>query len=462
VTFGRLSLSGVERLLVPIFAVVAALVVAREAVLAPKNAVGLGLGLVLVAVSVWRLVAGVAIFTVLTFPAHLPGSLDAGQTLAKPLGVVLVISWLLALSDGRARIPLLFRDEPFLSVVVIAFTVWAAASVIWARDSGVAIGDGSRLIQVVLLMVVSYSAVRTTEDLNILSWSFLIGAALTASYSLITGSYGHGGRLSGIFDPNFFAAELVGAVLLAGFMLTIPRGTWPRMLLFAFLGVYAVAFVLTESRGGLIGLGAGFAGAIVFGGPVRARVTASVLVVSAVAVVYYAQIAPDHIRARITDISTQSSAGRTDQWQIALKMASDRPLSGVGIGNFKVAEAGYTTRNINLVRSDFALGTLGYQQETHNTYLNLLSELGVIGLFLFIAVLALVFAATLRGVRGMRHIGDVRGELLARGLIGGTIGTLVAYIFLSAQYEKQLWLLFGLLAAIGTLGRRRAEIEAQS
>jgi exopolysaccharide production protein ExoQ len=461
VTSGGLSLPGVHRLLPSFVLVAAALVIAREAVLAPKIAIGLAVGLIVVVVATWRLVAGVAVFTVLTFPAHLPGALGAGQTLAKPLGVVLVISWLLALTNRRARIPLLFRDEPLLSVVVIAFTVWAAASVIWASDSSVAVSNASRLVQVVILMVVSYSAVRTTRDLNILSWSFLVGAAATASYSLASGSYAHGGRLSGLFDPNFFAAELVGAILLAGFMLATTRRTWPRILLLGFLGVYAVAFVLTESRGGLIALGAGFGAAVLFGGPVRARVVASVLIVSAVAVVYYTQVAPSQLRQRITDISTQSSAGRTDEWQIALQIARDRPVLGVGIGNFKVVEAGYTTRNIDLARADFALGTLGYQQETHNTYLNLLSEIGVVGLSLFMALVALVFAVAARGVRQLSRVGDLKGELLARGLISGTIGTLAAYIFLSAQYEKQLWLLFGLLAAAGNIGRQEVKDRAQ-
>ena len=44
-------------------------------------------------------------------------------------------------------------------------------------------------------------------------------------------------------------------------------------------------------------------------------------------------------------------------------------------------------------------------------------------------------------------------DLVARGLVAGTIGLLVAYIFLSGEYEKQLWLLLGLLATIPTVAR---------
>jgi O-antigen ligase len=451
VTPGRLSLPGVERLL-PLVALIVSLAIAGESVLAPKIAVGLSLGLLLVGIALWRLVAGVAIFTVLTFPEHLPGSLGAGLTLAKPVGVVLVVSWLLALAKDRQRIPFLFRDQPLLLACLLAFLVWALASVVWAVDAGTVISNASRLVQVLLLMFVTYSAVRTTRHLSWLMWSFLVGAAVSASYSLVSGSYGQGGRLAGIFDPNFFAAELVGAMLFAGFMLAVARQPLLRLVLLVFLGIYAVAFVLTESRGGLIALGAALAAAMVLAGPIRARVIATVLVVTAIGTAYYADIAPSRIRERITNISAESSAGRADEWSIALHMASDRPLLGVGLGNYKVVEPSYTTGNINLVKVNYALR---YQLETHNTYLNLLSELGSVGLALFVAILTLVAAAALRGARRLGPLRDLDGELLARGLIAGTIGTLVAYIFLSGQYEKQLWLLLGLLAAIPTIVRQR-------
>jgi len=456
VTPDRLSLRGVGSL-APLLALFVAVAIARESVLSPRVAIGVSLGLLLVAIALWRLVAGVAMFTVLTFPEHLPGSLGAGLTLAKPVGVVLIVSWLLLLAREPRDVPFLFRDRPGLSACVLAFLVWSLASVMWAVDAGAVISNVTRLVQVLLLMFVTYSAVRTTRHLSVLMWSFLVGAVVTASYSLASGSYGQGGRLGGIFDPNFFAAELVGAMVFAGFMLAVTRQPWLRLALVIFVGVYAVAFVRTGSRGGLIALAVALAVAIVLAGPIRARVIATVLIVSAIATAYYADIAPSRIRERITNVSAQSSGGRADEWSIALRIASDRPLLGVGLGNYKVVEPSYTTGNINLLRVNYALR---YRLETHNTYLNLLSELGSVGLALFTAILGLIVATAVRGARRLGELGDLNCELLARGLVAGTIGTLVAYIFLSGQYEKQLWLLLGLMAAIPTIVRQREEEAA--
>ena len=42
-------------------------------------------------------------------------------------------------------------------------------------------------------------------------------------------------------------------------------------------------------------------------------------------------------------------------------------------------------------------------------------------------------------------------EILARGVLIGTLGMLAAFVFITAQYEKQLWLLLGVCASLSTL-----------
>ncbi len=452
----RLRLPAPGRL-VAVAALGTAVVLSRVAVPSPRIAIAVVLTIILVAIALWRLVVGVAVFTVLTFPEHLPGSLGAGLTLAKPIGLVLAISWVLSLAVERTSVPLIFRDHAVLAATTVAFLGWSGASLVWAVDAGTAASHASRLVQVIVLMLLTYSAVRTQKDLAIVMWAFVIGAGMTATYSLATGSYGAGGRLAGIFDPNFFAAELVAAMLLAGFMLPVFRQTPARVALLVLLGVSAVAFVRTESRGGVIALAAALVVAIALAGPVRPQAVAAVLVVFAVGVAYYAGFASTTLRNRISNISAQGSAGRVDEWRIALQIASDRPILGVGLGNYQVVEPDYAARNINLLRVKYVLQL---RLETHSTYLNLLSEVGSVGLALFVALLAGTFGVALRGVSELRRLGDTKGEVLARGLLTATAGTLVAYIFLSGQYEKQLWLLLGMLAAIPTLVSRPTAMPA--
>src|SRR5262249_5555408 len=205
-----------------------------------------------------------------------------------PFGAVITASWVLLLLSGRVRF--LPRDEPLLTAALTAFALWAVASQVWATDSGAARSNVSRLLQGLVLLLIAYSTVRRRRDLHVLAWAYLAAASVTSVYALATGATSAGGLTGGIVNPNFLAAQLIVAIVLAGFMLATSSG-WRRFLLLAMAATFAVAFVLTQSRGGLLGAGVALAVAIAVAGPLRSRAVVLVLVVCAVALGYYAQLA---------------------------------------------------------------------------------------------------------------------------------------------------------------------------
>jgi O-antigen ligase len=127
-----------------------------------------------------------------------------------------------------------------------------------------------------------------------------------------------------------------------------------------------------------------------------------------------------------------------------LKMGSDYPIQGVGLGNFPELEPKYTAETIDLIAVRHVLG----KAVVHNTYLETFAELGLIGSILFLAIIQGAFASVIRGVRATTSAGDLRTSLLVRGLTAGAVGLLTVYFFDSAQYQKQLWLILGLLIAV--------------
>ena len=74
-------------------AAAAAALLAVVAAHSPKYAVLALLAAAFVGLAMSRLALAVAVFVVLTFPEHLPGSFGAGATLAKPVGARLVLAW---------------------------------------------------------------------------------------------------------------------------------------------------------------------------------------------------------------------------------------------------------------------------------------------------------------------------------------------------------------------------------
>jgi O-antigen ligase len=133
-------------------------------------------------------------------------------------------------------------------------------------------------------------------------------------------------------------------------------------------------------------------------------------------------------------------------------MFDNHPLRGVGLGNFGVVEPSYATQTMNLERVRFVVT---FRQRVHNTYLEVAAELGVAGVLLFVAVLGIALRYAGRGVAALARAGDAL-EPWVRGLIAGALGMFTAYFFLSAQWEKQLWLVLALLAAVPALARERA------
>jgi len=189
---------------------------------------------------------------------------------------------------------------------------------------------------------------------------------------------------------------------------------------------------------------------VLFAGRLRARATLAVLIVAVAGFAYFATASPS-ARERVTDYSAADSTGRADLWDVAWRMTSDHPLQGVGLDNFITVAPDYLQRNLDIRRSDLFLRP--QPTEVHNTYLNVLAELGFPGLLIFTALLAGAFGIAVRATRTLARVGDVEGELLARGFVIGASGMLTAYVFFSAQFEKQLWLILGGLIALSTVAR---------
>jgi hypothetical protein len=73
---------------------------------------------------------------------------------------------------------------------------------------------------------------------------------------------------------------------------------------------------------------------------------------------------------------------------------------------------------------------------------------------LFLVIVVGSLGMGLYGARRLGRAGFVQTALLGRGVVIAAIGMLAAFTFLSAQYEKNLWLLLGASAALASIARR--------
>src|SRR5438093_596581 len=133
---------------------------------------------------------------------------------------------------------------------------------------------------------------------------------------------------------------------------------------------------------------------------------------------------------------------RMAHWQAALRMYLDHPLVGVGPGHYALAYPAYRV-------NDFWLDPLGH---AHNLYLNLMAEMGFLGI---VGYLTLVHAWVVAIVRRYRLSVTPFDRALASGVLAGLLAVGIHNVFDNLTVHGlaiQMGLLVGLAASIGWQG----------
>jgi O-antigen ligase len=190
------------------------------------------------------------------------------------------------------------------------------------------------------------------------------------------------------------------------------------------------------------------------GGQWRGRAVAIAAVAAIGAILFFSVLAPQAATQRITQVD--GGTGRTDIWRVAGRMVQAHPIHGVGAGNFRISSVHYTLRP-GSVKYDYFID---HPKVAHNTYLQELAELGIVGLGMFLSILVFAIVCALKAARRFAEAGDRDMDLLTRGVLLALIGILSADFFISGQFSKQLWLLLGLCPALLAIASRQAPTSA--
>ncbi|HEX5011750.1 MAG TPA: O-antigen ligase family protein, partial [Planctomycetota bacterium] len=340
---------------------------------------------------------------------------------------------LLLLLDARdrlARRPVARLDAPEL--LLLALVVWAAASVAWATNSAMGL---PRVLSLVGVLGLARGVRAEVPDADAaqrwLMGLLLCGLAATAAdvvlsehaRAALTGTEEK--HASQIFVHNNMAASfaMTLAPLLLAFALGGRQGALRVLWVLALAGLVAYVLVL-ESRAGLLGI---VLAVVVTGGLflLRERLARSgpprrraLLVAGALVLVagllplsdaarglakdlYYASV-------KATGIEIADVSFRQILWRKTLAMVHDQPLTGVGAGNFPVVFPRYE----HLREA---------KPHAHNDALQVLAELGLPGLLLFLALLAAIALRLWRSLCG----GGARERF---AVLAGLAGLLAVFV----------------------------------
>jgi probable O-glycosylation ligase (exosortase A-associated) len=347
-----------------------------------------------------------------------------------------------------------------LFVSLIGFTVVSAENYFYA------LMIFKEAILVFTIFVIASDVVNTQSRLRKLVWLLLLihlFLAMKGTYNYLTGYGVTGGqRTSGIVgtsflaDENDFALTLNMMIPFAFFTVTYANKWLTRAISIPILIALTFGVVSSFSRGGWVGLVV----AVVFC-LLRSRRRMLMLVLVVVLAAVLLAVAPSEYWTEIQTISDTgetTASTRLNYWHAAFKMFLDHPIIGVGAGNGGAYMPDYVTGYKNPATQ--------WGRAFHGTLPQILAELGIIGISLYIAMLYFVFTR-LSAIRRKALESGERNETVryADSIMGGILAYQASAIFLSTAYYPQFWTLITfamiMIRCSESSSRSQANVSAQ-
>ncbi len=367
--------------------------------------------------------------------AVIPGMTTASVLLG---GATLFVAGLAVLIRVRVR-----KWPPAL-VVLAFYVVWTLASMFWSISFEHSVARGITFLQVFFFVGLIYQFADTQDRIVWVMLSYIGGASVSlvtlfAELQAVNAPSNGLERLTGgDMNQNDLAATLCIAIVMAAYLAIRPAAkiVLLRKLLWAFVPCAAIGVLLTASRMGIIGLAVDIV-VIALMAKVKGIKTIIALLIVACATAYYV---PRIVSVQVFDRFAEGTQAHTFQerveyWRVGLKYWTSHPIQGAGAGCFRL-----------LTESE-----LEKPNVSHNTFVTILVETGVVGFVLAAVFWFLLFKMIRRLPR------------LERALWLGVFAVwATCSMALTWEYHKDTWLIYGLLMAhyAAILARRSRQASA--
>ncbi len=276
------------------------------------------------------------------------------------------------------------RRPPLFLVAGAALALWAFASVFWSINPGASFGRAFTYAQLVLMAWVFWQSARSPDRIRALLQAYVAGCyvmVVALALAFVAGSADGLVRYRALDEnQNYLAQTLVLGLPMAWYLTVSGSHRLFRWLNPLFLPACLFVLGLTASRGGLVMAVVALSVVPLTLGALPPLRRALVLLFVALGIGGALLLVPDANLARLAETSERIAEGdftsRERIWQAGLRVFLDPDGSwafGVGSGSYPDAVA----------------SAFGYGMASHNGFMSLLVELGLVGLLLFLALLVL-------------------------------------------------------------------------
>lgn len=333
---------------------------------------------------------------------------------------------------------------------IILYIIFITINTVTSNDPVGSFRDLAIHLTSIGFIFVLIQSIKSKKDFNILIVLLIISATLTALYGLYQFATGNivmedkwvdeatnpdlQTRIYSVFgNPNIFAEYLIMIIPISVGLFWFSKSIHKKALFLITTMILVLALILTMSRGGWIGFAFGIFVFILF-------VEKRLLLLAIPAAIGGLFLLPDAILNRLLSIlnfADSSNDYRIRMWKFTLEVIKDNWLVGVGFGHlpFRQAFGKYTRTMVTY--------------HAHNTYLETMAEMGLLGFVVFISLLFVIFKYAIKKlVKG----NDKYTKIISSGILSGLAAVLVHGLVENILYIPRIiisfWMLVGLIITL--------------
>lgn len=362
-----------------------------------------------------------------------------------------ILMLLLVFIRGRQEVDLKFFKNNQSRFFLLFYLIMGASltTSIWRSSTIEQLGSFFKIAIVFFLLVI---LAKTTKKMIITINTMIICMLMIVVFAIrnhyLSGAVYTGERMFGAFywalfyDPNDMALGMIILIPFLYFALFLRENFIFKILRLAIIGIFFWAMVLTQSRGGFVGM---LAMLLVLWWRSKTKVQLAILGIVLLMVGWH--LAPQSYRDRMMTIKIDSEAmsendkaaiSRLDAWKAGFSMMTHR-FFGVGAGNFGEGFAQY--------RPEGSIGSLGVRRVAHNMFIEVGGETGILGFMVFCLFIVSALNSLNKSKRWLLKTSsfEEREDLifLSDSVFVSLIGYCAAGMFLSQNYNFLLYYLVG-------------------
>jgi O-antigen ligase len=294
-------------------------------------------------------------------------------------------------------------------------------------------------IYMALYMPFILSIVFTVTDVERVKKVMRVGAGMmivVAVYSIMHSGRGQGNYFS---DENDVSLFLCTWLPFCYFLLMVDKSKWARILYSGGLVAGLFGVVASFSRGGFVGLLA-MTGVVWIFSRKKIAALAGIAVLSLV-VFIAGDTAYWNEMSTVTDTEESTANTRILSWEAGWDMFLDNPL-GVGGNNFQIRFPEYQS-------PEFTRDMYG--RVAHSLWFTLIPELGILGIFVFLALLIFNLRSLFRIISLSSDTDEPEAEYLqalGRAFLAAFAGFFASATFVSVLYYAHYWYLTAFIIAV--------------